>query len=263
MLRHLMRFLQWDADLYQQNHNFVWKYGASLLDLVDLKPGESVLDVGCGTGELTQQLYQLSQGRVLGLDADPTMIRRAKEQFEAADSNKSLAFFVGDACQFQLDEPVNVVFSNAALHWVGRQGAPRAIEGISKSLAPKGRFVLEFGGKGNVDMIVAAVLKVMDLPRESADFWWYPSIAELSSLMEANGLEVTQAQLFDRPTELVGEEGLETWLRMFGNKFFEGKNESEIQGIIERVVEQCRPKLYKDGVWKADYRRIRVVGTKL
>ena len=235
---------------------------------MDIQPGESVLDVGCGTGELTDQLYQLSQGqaRVVGMDADPTMIQRAKEQFEQDDGDtcKNIHFFVGDACNFDLDEPVDVVLSNAALHWVGRQGSPHAMACISKALQPNGgRFVLEFGGKGNVETIVSAILKVMDLPREAAHFWWYPSIAELSSLMEQNGLEVTQAQLFDRPTELVGEDGLQSWLKMFANKFFEGRSEQEVQGIIERVVEECRPKLYQNGVWKADYRRIRVIGKKL
>ncbi|GKY90420.1 hypothetical protein MPSEU_000015800 [Mayamaea pseudoterrestris] len=262
---------EWDADLYQQNHSFVWKHGSSLVDLVftDLPVSNRcrILDIGCGTGELTEQLYQRAdaQATVIGMDADPNMIRRATEQFVRdgkGDSKKKLDFFVGDACNFQREEPVDVVFSNAALHWVGRNGAARAIECMSDALVPNGRFVLEFGGKGNVETIVTSILEVMDLPRQAADFWWYPSIGELATLMEQHGLEVTQAQLFDRPTDLVGEQGLHTWLKMFANKFFDGLESGDVENIIDRVVDQCRPSLYHDGVWKADYRRIRVVGQK-
>jgi hypothetical protein len=149
------------------------------------------------------------------------------------------------------------------LHWVGRHGANKAVECLSKALADNGRFVFEFGGKGNIETIVNAILKVMNLPKERADFWWYPSIGEFASLVEAHGLEVTRAELFDRPTELIGEDGLKNWLKMFANKFFEGREDDDIDQIMNQVVEECLPKLYNDGVWRADYRRIRVVGQKL
>jgi ubiquinone/menaquinone biosynthesis C-methylase UbiE len=237
------------------------------LALENIQVGNRILDIGCGTGELTHELYKRAPPQgcvVVGMDADSNMIQRANEQFVNDETKKDLQFIVGDACQFKLSEPLfDVIFSNAALHWVGTHGASRAADCMSKALADNGCFVLEFGGKGNVKTIVNAILEVMDLPKQAADFWWYPSIGELASLMEQHNMEVTQAQLFDRPTELKGEDGLKIWLKMFANKFFEGLGENQVESAMDRVVELCRPTLYYEGVWKADYRRIRVVGRKV
>jgi ubiquinone/menaquinone biosynthesis C-methylase UbiE len=255
---------QWDADLYQQRHNFVWEYGSSLLELVDLQPGDRVLDLGCGTGELTRQLQSRAANvTAMGLDADPTMIQRATEQFGLqANSSKNLFFVVGDACDFILDKPVDVLFSNAALHWVGRQNAPRAVATMARALKDNGRFVLEFGGRGNVQTVVQAIQKVLNLPAESSDFWYFPSIGEFTSLMEQRGLEVTRAELFDRPTELSGPDGMKNWLTMFGNNFFANSSDEMSSHAIDRIVEELRPSLYDGETWRADYRRIRVVGRK-
>lgn len=92
--------------------------------------------------------------------------------------------------------------------------------------------------------------------------WFFPSIAEYSTLMEEVGFRVTFAQHFNRPTPLDGEDGLRNFIHMFCQHLFDGipvhiKNE-----IVTKVEKALKGTLYKDGHWIADYKRIRVIGVK-
>jgi trans-aconitate methyltransferase len=101
----------WDPQAYQAKHSFVWQFGSSLLELLDPRPGERILDVGCGTGQLTSEIAR-SGARVTGLDSSPEMLAEARRNYP------NLHFVQADAAGFSFDEPFDAVFSNAALHWV-------------------------------------------------------------------------------------------------------------------------------------------------
>lgn len=279
-------YTQWDVDRYQNQHSFVWQYGSSLVELVQpvTAAGEQqrILDIGCGTGELTHALALANtittdnnnndndstststdkNGttrpiHVIGMDADPSMVAKAQQQFP------NLEFFQGDARSFTVDQPVDVVFSNAALHWIPAVDAKRAVACMANALKPGGRFVVEFGGKGNVQQVVQATLEAMDLP-DTASPWFFPSISEYTSMLEQHGIEVTTALLFDRPTVLNdGEEGLSNWLRMFGDTFFEALNNAETEQVLAQVNAKLRPTMFDGTQWTADYRRIRIIGRKV
>jgi hypothetical protein len=134
---------------------------------------------------------------------------------------------------------------------------------MAAALKPGGCFIVEFGGKDNVKSIVRATLQVLDLP-ESASPWYFPSIANFTSILERHGIEVTTALLFDRPILLEdGEDGLNNWLRMFGNKFFEDFSQDEVERVLVQINDKLRPFLFYGEQWTADYRRIRVVGRKI
>lgn len=224
-----------------------------------LQTNSRVLDVGCGTGELTHGLHKkYPAATVIGMDADPAMVAKAQQQFS------NVKFFVGDVRNFEI-EPVDLIFSNAALHWVPPHDAARAVTCMAKALQSNGQFVVEFGGRGNVQQIVNAVNQVMDLPCNSP-LWYFPSVSEFTSFLVANDIEVTSAVLFDRPTKLEeGKDGMKNWLRMFGNKFWDHKAQHEVEAILEKVCEILKPSLYdiNENQWTADYRRIRVAGRKL
>ncbi|MGH6628953.1 MAG: class I SAM-dependent methyltransferase [Burkholderiales bacterium] len=130
--------MQWDSSLYDDKHSFVTKYGEGVLELLAPQPGERILDVGCGTGHLTQ-LIAGAGAQVTGMDNSAEMIATARA------GHPDLRFVVGDAADFFFDEPFDAVFSNAALHWVHR--AEEAVICMSRALKPGGRFVVEFGGK--------------------------------------------------------------------------------------------------------------------
>lgn len=218
---------------------------------MDPKAGETIVDLGCGTGELTKELADRGSS-VFGIDADPNMIDKAQEQFP------QLEFAVADARTFQVDTPVDAIFSNAALHWI--PDAEPLVESISKALKPGGRFVAEFGGKGNVYHIENFLSKHTG----AATPWYFPSIAEYSSLLEKYGLETTSASLFDRPTPLnEDKKGLRNWILMFGGTFTAGMDEKELDELLSKAELELRDQLYKDDQWIADYRRIRITAAKL
>ncbi|HEV8074974.1 MAG TPA: class I SAM-dependent methyltransferase, partial [Candidatus Acidoferrum sp.] len=102
---------KWDAGLYDDKHSFVWKLAAGVLELLDARPGERILDLGCGTGHLTAKIVETG-AHAMGIDRSPEMIRQAKERYP------SLRFEVMDAREIALDEDFDAVFSNATLHWI-------------------------------------------------------------------------------------------------------------------------------------------------
>ena len=250
----------WDASLYQSRHAFVYEFGKGLIELLDPRPGERVLDLGSGTGQLAGEIAARGAA-VIGIDHSAEMVAQARANFPA------IRFEQGDARAFAVDGPVDAVFSNAVLHWVKPPGA--AVERVRRALKPGGRFVAEFGGRGNVRLICDAIRGAMDelgqVGRPSFDElfpWYYPSIAEYAGELERQGFDVTVATLFDRPTPLEGESGMRNWVRMFGGAFLSAVPTEE-QGHFFQVVERrARPRLYRDGRWHADYRRLRVVAYK-
>ncbi|MBW4615491.1 MAG: methyltransferase domain-containing protein [Desmonostoc vinosum HA7617-LM4] len=248
----------WDAALYEDKHAFVWQYGEDLLQLLNPKPGEQILDLGCGTGQLTEKIA-LAGAEVIGIDYAPTMIEKARQNYP------HLRFDVGDARNFQLEQPLDAVFSNATLHWV--KEADAAIASVHQALKSGGRFVAEFGGKGNVQAIAQALyttLKTLNIPAPVMNPWYFPSIGEYATLLEQQGFDVVYAILFNRPTPLVDKEtGLANWLEMFASAFFIGMSSQQQIQVIRMIEEYLRPTFYQDGTWTADYRRIRIVAIKL
>jgi trans-aconitate 2-methyltransferase len=248
----------WNADLYSEKHSFVWKLAEDLLQLLSPQSVERILDIGCGTGQLTAQIAA-SGAVVTGLDSSPEMIHQARQKYP------DVRFELGDARDLRLAESFDAVFSNATLHWI--REPERVVTSIERVLRPGGRFVAEFGGKGNLDKLFSAIRRsyaALDLPFPvDANLWYFPSIAEYAQFLESRGFEIAQASLFDRPTPLEdGERGLENWLHMFAASFL-GKIPQEKQVFFLREVKrQSRACLFHDGQWVLDYRRLRVLAHK-
>ncbi|MEL7332183.1 MAG: methyltransferase domain-containing protein [Cyanobacteria bacterium J06560_2] len=240
----------WNATDYQTNYGYIWQHGEGLLTMLAPQPGERVLDLGCGTGQLTQQIAK--KGAIaLGIDADPTMVAQAKANYP------HLSFRVASAEKFQLSEPVDAVFSNAVLHWVLQ--AEAAARCMAMALKPGGRLVVEFGGRGNVQTVLNALAAVSG--RTDLTPWYFPGLGEYVALLESVGFEVSYAHLFDRPT-LLGEVGLAGWLEMFGKRFFADLSQEAWAAMVQ-AVETKADQLYQEGRWVADYRRLRVMAVKV
>ena len=250
---------QWDAQLYDSKHSFVSKLGTDLVELLFPQPGESILDLGCGTGHLTEKIANFG-ATVVGIDSASTMIEQARTHYP------HLRFEVADATNLQFTEQFDAVFSNAVLHWI--KESEKVVASICRALKPGGRFVAEFGGKGNVKMIVTAIhnaIQAAGYPvNEAVNPWYFPSIGEYGALLEQKGLQLTFATLFERPTPLDdGEKGMQNWIRMFANNFFQPLPADKQIDILADIENQLRPQLYQDGTWFADYKRIRVMAVKV
>jgi trans-aconitate methyltransferase len=221
-----------------------------LLELLGPGKGERILDLGCGTGQLTADIAATG-AQVVGLDSSPEMLGQARQNYP------HLKFVLADATSFRFEEPFDAVFSNAALHWV--KNADAAVGSIAAALRPGGRFVAEFGGKGNIASIMGALDAVFGAAAEERCPWWFPGIGGYARLLERHGLEVRQASLFDRPTPIEGEHGMEDWIQMFCSSYLRDLSTDGAKEKVREVVAYLRPKLYREGVWMLDYRRLRVV----
>jgi trans-aconitate methyltransferase len=245
----------WDAALYDDRHRFVAEYGASLVELANPREGERVLDLGCGTGLLLDELAAKG-ALVTGLDASASMVERARAAYP------QYSLHVGDARNFSLPSAFDLVFSNATLHWIPDAGA--VAHSVACALRTGGRFVGEFGGEGNCGTIVNALFQAgQEMGYQLESPFYYPSIAAYAQVLDAAGFQVTFAHLFDRPTQLNNAiTGMRDWVHMFCGRFLEGVPEAHHEEFLVRVEEITRPTLHRDGEWYADYRRLRFVAIK-
>src|SRR5918994_135203 len=187
----------WDADRYQRQFGFVSGLAGDLVELLGPRPGEVVLDLGCGTGELAASI-QGRGARVWALDSDPAMVAAAPRRL--GDAPARLA--AGRA--FSLPEPVDAVFSNAALHWMPRPA--EVIGRVRAALRPGGRFVAELGGAGNIDAILEALGAAMaeaGLPAPACP-WYFPTPGQYATLLEAGGVPGGPVEHLPRPTPPAG-----------------------------------------------------------
>ena len=242
----------WNPDRYDGGHAFVWEAGTSLVRLLGAKPGERVVDLGCGTGHLAAEIAATGV-EVIGIDAAPAMIERARAL------HPGVRFEVADVRDLDLGEPFDAAFSNATLHWVVE--ADRAARSIRQALKRGGRFVAELGGRGNVATIVQALGHAARSAGLGAFLpaWYFPSLAEYAALLERHGFEVSSAALFDRPTPLQGEGGMRDWVAMFAGGLLDRVSAEDRDAFLTGVESATHPVLFRDGVWVADYRRLRIV----
>ena len=247
--------LGWNADKYDREFSFVATYGKDLLSLLQPKAEEHILDIGCGTGQLTD-LISKSVSKIVGLDNSAEMVEAASKKFP------DLEFILADAAYFDLGIRFDAIFSNAALHWV--LDYQSCIERMYKHLKPGGRLVLEMGGKGNINNILIPLRTVLHKygyqAQSNLNLWYFPSIGEYSSALESEGFRVTMAHHFDRPTELKGD--ITVWLDMFAGEFLKDISTKEREQIKNEVQEIAKNSCYTKGRWYADYKRLRIIAIK-
>jgi len=249
---------KWDVELYDRKHSFVSAYGNDLVKLLAPEKGELILDLGCGTGDLSKVIFDLGS-RVIGIDASNEMIEEASAKYPMIN------FRVMDATDIKLEEKFDAVFSNAVLHWIKQP--EEVLEASSSVLKAGGRFIVEFGGRGNCETITNCLIAIMNEKGYNYDMnefpWYFPSIGEYTSLLEKHGFEVEYAIHFKRPTKLSGDGGFIDWINMFAGNLYKRVPDDQ-RNIISKIAEgRLKDVLYQNGEWFADYKRIRVVARKI
>jgi len=239
---------RWKVDHYRRHTGFVSTLGAPVIDLLSPKPGERILDIGCGDGVLTESL--LSAGaEVVGLDSSKAMIEAALA--------RGLDVRVGDAEKLDYDQAFDAVFSNAALHWMRNPDA--VIDGVRRALKPGGRFVGEFGGHGNVAAISVALFAVLErrgIDPSTVDPWYFPSAEAYGGRLRAHGFDIVSIDLIPRPTPLPTD--MAGWLKTMAGPFFEALELDDRDTALAEVISLLKPRLCDDHErWTADYVRLR------
>ena len=248
----------WNAHLYDQKHDFVSKFGESLVEVLAPQENEWILDVGCGTGDLAQEIA--SHGvMVHGIDASQDMIQAAQQKYPTIEFNTL------DAADMHFAKQFDAIFSNAALHWMKHQN--KVIQNIYNALKPSGRFVAEMGGHGNIASIIGAIKQSMaTLNYEyNEDYfpWYFPTVAEYETILESAGFTVEMITLYERPTPLQSEDGLRNWLKMFSHNILQHLTDFEKEQVYAKCEELLKPAYYQNDEWIADYCRLRFVATKI
>jgi SAM-dependent methyltransferase len=238
----------WDPAVYARNARFVSDLGAPLLEMLAPRPGERILDLGCGDGALTEKLVSFGC-TVVGVDASPEQVEAARAR--GLDARVCRAEALPFAGEF------DAVLSNAVLHWVKDQAA--ALAAIHRALRPGGRIVAELGGHGCVATIRGALheaLRARGHDPRAYDPWFFPTVEEYRVLLHAAGFAIDSIVLFDRPTPLPG--ALAGWLETFAQPFLRALPRAEWPGVLAEVEERTRPVLHDPAQgWSADYTRLR------
>lgn len=248
--------MKWDAELYQNSHEFVADYGRGLLDFIPTGQIDSILDLGCGTGVLTQELALLAD-HVLGVDSSSEMIKKARALYPDLD------FAVQDACALSMTAQFDVVFSNAVFHWINDQ--PALLSSIHKALKPAGLLICEFGARGNIAQIEGAFARsCAQVGHHYASPFFFPKTGEYTAILQEHGFMPHFVVDFDRPTPLSnGEQGLKQWMCQFFAADLERLAPSQCDAVLEDANAALLPALWDGDHFIADYRRLRVVAQKI
>ena len=241
----------WDPEQYQNHASYVAELGKPVLELLAPKPGERVLDLGCGDGVLTLEIARLGCD-VVGIDASDEMVATA--------CSAGVDAHVGDGATLSFEGEFDAVFTNATLHWIKPPEA--VVSGVWRALRPGGRFVGEFGGSGNVATIITGIEAALSKRGIWAvNPWFFPTPGEYSGMLQNAGFIVHSIELFARPTKLPGD--VRGWLETFAQHYLSAIAERDHEGFISEVVADLRASITgSEGNWFADYVRLRFNGQK-
>lgn len=239
----------WNATQYSQNGRFVADLAGGVLSLLDPKPGERILDLGCGDGALTAKIAAAGP-IVTGVDSSASMVAAAQAL------GLDVRVMGGEALEFASE--FDAVFSNAALHWMHDHGA--VLAGVRRALKPGGRFVAEMGGLGNIAAIRVALLAVLGrwgLENKETDCNYFPSPESYGNRLRRHGFEISRMELIPRPTPLPAS-GMRGWLETFRRGLLEHVPAENREQALEDCIRLLRPALCDEaGNWTADYVRLR------
>lgn len=243
----------WNPASYDKEARFVTDLGLPVMELLDPRPGERILDLGCGDGVLTAKLAAAGCP-VVGVDSSGAFVQSARE--------RGLDARLMRAEELAFDGEFDAVFSNAVLHWI--KDVDAMLAGVRRALRTGGRFVAEFGGEGCVRTIHAALYAALarrGIAPADFDLWHFRSDEVFRGHLERHGFFVEEIRLFPRPTPLPG--GLRSWLEIFASHLLSALPEAQRQACMIEVEDAVRPVLCDEkGGWTADYVRLRFRAVK-
>ena len=188
----------WDAATYDRVADIQEGWAREVIERLELRGDETLLDAGCGSGRVTRLLVErVPRGRVIGVDSSPSMIDKARESL-----GDEVQLIVSDLLALELDEPVDVVFSNATFHWI--LDHRRLFERLHAILRPGGALEAQCGGIGNVEDFLNSLESVNGDERFApylrgiASTWNFASPGDTEIRLRRAGFEVAGCWLDER-----------------------------------------------------------------
>jgi trans-aconitate 2-methyltransferase len=205
---------EWNAKEYERLGDPMTRWGGQVLERLQLNGDETVLDGGCGTGRVTEQLLaKLPRGRVIGADASAKMIEQAKERFVG---NPRVTLIVANLTTIELAEQVDAILSTATFHWI--KDHDKLFAQLAKILKPGGQLIAQCGGATNIAGVMEAIEDVMRSPAYAAAFdgwhspWLYATPEETQERLARAGFTDIHTWLNPEPTVLTSRAHLVDYL---------------------------------------------------
>lgn len=257
---------KWNPKDYALHSSAQTIFGAELIEKLGLKGNEAVLDIGCGDGKLSEMIAErIPDGHVLGIDNSPEMIKYAKETYV---KNHNLKFMILDAKKMLFDDTFDIMFSNAALHWVNDHKS--LLAGVKRGLKPGGRILFQMGGRGNVSEVIAALSQVISMPEWKEYFknigspYTFYGPDEYRMLLKYAGLEPVRTELIPKDMIYDSKEDMASWIRTTWIPFTmlvpDEKKDAFINEIVDKYLLKTPTDI--DGIIHIKAIRLEVEATK-
>ena len=238
----------WDAEDYASNSAVQFAWARELLDKLELRGDEALLDIGCGDGKVSAAIgARLPAGSVLGVDSSAEMIALARANYAVGDDK--LSFAEADARSLAYTARFDVVFSNAALHWT-KEHEP-VLAGIARALKPGGRLLLQMGGRGNVARFVAELEATMASAAwcEHFDNFEFPfgfyGPEQYGPWLATVGLEAERLQLIAKDMAHEDATALTGWVRTtwlpYTQRVPKARRADFVEDVVARYLDVCPP----------------------
>ena len=180
----------WDAERYHRLSDPQLEWGRHVLTRLAPRPGERILDLGCGTGRLTREVAAtLGCGTVVGLDCSPAMLSQAAAAAPVASGPHaldgiplSLVYLLADGAHLPFADVFDAVLSTATFHWIRDHDVLFA--SIYRALSPGGRLVAQCGGGPNLAGLLGRARRLIaggTLPRLLRELGGSLGISPMSS----------------------------------------------------------------------------------
>ena len=241
--------VQWNPRDYVAHSTAQLAWANELLARPNLRGNERILDVGCGDGRITAQVARaVLTGHVVGLDSSPEMIEFARASYLRA-SHPNLEFVCQEASAIRLDGPFDVVFSNAALHWIADHAA--LYRAVARLMPSGARLITSCGGRGNAAEFVAVVAELIRSEQWAQGFgdfpfpWSFPGADESKRWLVASGFEPRRVTLVAKDMTHTGRDGLAAWVRTtwlpYTQRLPEDRREAFVADAVERYLDRHPP----------------------
>jgi len=253
-----------DGKKYEKSSQCQREWGTKLTEELHLKGNETILDLGCGNGVITKELAErVPQGRVVGVDSSPSMLEAAK-----AHKTENMELKLLDITDMAFEAEFDVVFSNAALHWV--LDHEKLLKNIYSSLKPRGFVRIQFACDSNCPNLIAVLREVMELPELVTGFkdfrwpWYTPNPEEYEALLSHTEFLNYKVWKENKDRYFPDEESMIGWIEQPSIVPFLAVLPEDLKKlfrniVVERMIERTKQ---QDGTYFETFRRINVYTEK-
>lgn len=252
----------WNPSDYSENSSAQFIWGKELLDLLNIQGSESILDIGCGDGKITDLISRkLTTGKVIGIDSSKDMIRFANQKY-INESNANLSFELADACNINYEKEFDIVYSNATLHWIKDQST--VLRNIKKSLKPNGRILFQMGGKGNLTELMEIVENVIRNEKwesyfQGLDFpYYFFSDSEYTGFLKGENFIIDKVELIPRTMTHNSIEEFTGWIRTTWHPYLEKIPGNLLNSLIDDIVKNYITNFPVDSSGRTNVKMVRL-----